>query len=584
MNLNKLIGVVIIFILILPSISLNASSKLLEENNNSTRESFIHKLLRLRFNLGFLEKLTLGRYFTRQLRPPVAIQAYPASVNLRYLNETIFQIGGKNENQTEWVSMVKVAGSWDWAWLNTRIIFSFQFVPPENTSMDIWNVQFDPEYLIIDPNKENMNWTGWDTPFKTNVTIMLKPNVDPRIVTQDVILKVNIVREELLNKFGILSPPKYPIKYKDEYIEKVKEMGIRNPYWDTTYEILLYKLFVKYSVFLMNIGLPAYDKWIDSTVEILIKVDKYHLAEIKAPLPLEISPYQVRSIPVSIQNLGSHIDTYNFRVKCDEENMVVTPPPALTLKPGEEGQALLGVAAPREFLSVGSTTSIFVEAYSVEEPETIFSNTVILTRTGIRAPGGVIYNSSLFLIFLFIIVGLYLFLLNKRRDKICKKPDKPWEIPEEKEYLETLDEDEYKKIRKMMEDEYESAILWYKYYLQAIIKKKKTEEREKKIKEKEEAIKEKEKKIKEKTKKLELKKEIKKEKIVEPPKKEIKKEKIVETKIKETPKIQEKTPDEIMKEEEKSLKELEVEREKRRKEKIILKIKREQEEQKRRLA
>lgn len=235
MMFKKFILLFIIFILILPSILSYASSQTMEDSNNSSKQNFIFKLLKLRFNLGFLEKLSMGRYFIRQLRPPVAIRAYPASVNLRYLNETIFEIGGKNENETDWVPMVKVGGGWDWAWLNSRVIFSFKLVPPENTSMDIWNVQFEPEYLIMDPNKENMNWPGALTPFKTNVTIMLKPSVDPRIVTQDVILKVNIVREEALNKFSILSPPKFPMKYKDEYLEKVKDMGIKNPYWDTSY-------------------------------------------------------------------------------------------------------------------------------------------------------------------------------------------------------------------------------------------------------------------------------------------------------------------------------------------------------------
>ena len=328
----------------------------------------------------------------------------------------------------------------------------------------------------------------------------------------------------------------------------------------------------------MNIGLPAYDKWIDSTVEILIKVDKYHLAEIKAPLPLEIEPYQVKSIPVSIRNIGSHIDTYNFKVKCSDENMVVTPPPSITLKPGEEGQALLGVAAPREFISIGSTTSIFVEAYSVDDPNTIFSNTVILTTAGIHAAGGAIYNSAVLAISFFAIIALYLYIINKRKEKICKKPDKPWEIPEEKEYLEKLNDDEYKKMKNMMEDEYESALLWYKYYIQSIIKNRKTEEKEKRIKEKEEKIKEKKKKIKEKEEKIKEKEEK-----LEL-KKEIKKEKIVEAKKKEIPKIEEKPPAEIKKEEEISLKEIEAEREKRRKEKIILKIRREQEEQRRKLA
>ena len=345
----------------------------------------------------------------------------------------------------------------------------------------------------------------------------------------------------------------------------------------------MHALITRWFLWLNNIVLPNYDKWIDSTVEILIRVDKYHQLEIVPPLPLEIKPYQVKSIPLTIKNLGSHIDTFNFRVKCDDENMVVTPPPALTLKPGEEAEALVGVAAPKRFLSVGSTTSIFVDAYSVDDPETVFSNTVILSTTGLNTTGAATYNFVLMIITLIITLLVLLYLYRKRSEKILKKPDKPWEIPEEKEYLEKLKEKDKKKFKetlKMMDEEYESALLWYRYYIAITLKKKRMAQKEKepmRIKEKFKFLSKLFKDKKEKKVKKEKKPKKKKEK---KPKKEKEKSKLIAYLL-EDPK--EKKPS-IKKEEEKQEKiDKQAEKEKRRKEKALHKIMHEQEKQKRKM-
>jgi len=487
MKMGKILVLILVFILIIPSISSIALSQ--EGNSNDvSKESIIYKLLRLRFNLGFLYNLKMGRYFVLQVRPPTPIQAYPESVSLRYLNLTTFQIGGKNINKTGWNSMVATANGWSWAWMDKEIIFHFEFVPPENTSNDIWNVQFDPEYLILKPNRKDLNWPGAETPFKTNVTIMLKPSVDPSIVTQDTVLKVNILKTEVLDKIGLLKgAPEFVKTHNEEYMQKCKETG-EIAYFGSKGYIAFYNILAKYFLFLGNLQFPFVETRVDSTVQILAKVDKYHLAEVKAPLLLEIEPYEVKSIPISIRNIGSHIDSYNFRVNCSDKNMIVTPPPAITLRPGEEGQALVGVATPRTFLALGPLTSINVSAYSVDDPKTVFSNTIILTTSGIYAAAGVTYNTALLVATLLIIVALFLYISKKRREKICKKPEKPWKIPEEKEYMEKLKEknkEEYKKVLEMMKQEYESSLLWYTSYVKTMMGKYRQEKQKaKKIEEK----------------------------------------------------------------------------------------------------
>ena len=125
--------------------------------------------------------------------------------------------------------MVKIAGPWSWGWMNTLVRYSFEVVSIENSSKDLWNIEFEPKAIEMRPNRKNMNWIGAEAPFKTNVSIMLKSNdVDPSIFTQDIVLKINVVREEIIDKLGILKGvPEFIKTDHDEYIKKEKEF-IRN--------------------------------------------------------------------------------------------------------------------------------------------------------------------------------------------------------------------------------------------------------------------------------------------------------------------------------------------------------------------
>ena len=421
--MKKLLGIILVILLVLPSLSLNALSK---ENNNyeatnnePTQETLIKKLLRLRLNLGSIPGL--GRYFVQQLRPPVAIQAYPSTVNLTYNKKIYFEIGGKDPQTNEWERMVKLAGTWSWAWASKIIKFSFEVVPIDNTSMDVWNIEFNPELIQMYPNRYNLEWPGAYDPFMTNVSVRLKPNVDPRIVTQDVVLKINVIREEISDKISFLKgAPEFIKKYRDEYIQKEEEIGGKAWFADPSY-VFLFNLFSRYYFFIINLPLPYYEERIESTVEVLIKVDKYHLAELKAPeSTVNIEPYQAKSVPIAIKNRGSHIDTFNFNVNCSYKDMIVTPPPALTIRPGEEKEAIVGIAAPKSFFSADEIASISVEAYSVDKPKEVFSNVITLKISGVYATGGSTINIGALLILILIVLLLYVYLSKKHKQRMKK--------------------------------------------------------------------------------------------------------------------------------------------------------------------
>jgi len=545
MNLKKSLALIILFILILPSISLNALSQA-EENDNNSPKTIIDKLLELRFKIG-TAIAGISRWKVMQLKPPTPIQAYPETVNLKYLNETTIIIGGKNPDALdEWNTLINISGGWDWGWMDQSISYTFEFVPPEDAPKDVWIANFDPPRITASPNKKNMDWPGANTPFKTNLTLTLNPSADPYYPTQDVNIKVNVIKEEVSpGRLTYLFPPAYPLTHTEEYLQKTEG---RRRYFYPTSKYLIW-LVTGPSLIIMNLQNPAYDRRIENVVSILVKVEKDHQAQIIAPPPMEIQPYQVLSIPVTIRNLGSHTDTFNFRINTTDKDMFVSPPPAITLNPGEEGQALIGVAAPKIFRSVGSVSSINLEAYSIEEPEKVFRNTIILSMEGIHVSGENIYYGVLILLILVIIATFILFFLRKRRAKICEKPEKPWKIPEEKEYLEKLKEknkEEYKKVLEMMKEEYESSLLWYASYVKAMMEKERQEKQKAKVAEKEKKVTEKPK-----TKKIEAKKSI-----------ETREEEIEKTLEKPAAKIEFESAEE------------------RKKQEAILKIKREQEKQK----
>ena len=419
--MKKLLGLLLIIMIILPSLSFNILAKENNTNestnNESSKESLIEFLLRKRFEAGSLRGI--GKFFVQQLRPPVALQAYPSTLSLSYNERKYFEIGGKSRKTNDWIKMGRLSGGYNFGWTSRLIKFKFELAEMDNSSMDVWNVEFDPEVLQMYPSRKTVFWPGADQPFKTNVSIMLKPNVDPRIATQDTVLKINIIKEELADKIGILKgTPEYVFTQREEYIKKCEEVGL-GALFSKPINVILWKIYFNFNFFILNLPLPNYEKGLNSVIEILIKVDKYHQAEIK-PLDssVKIEPYQVKSIPINIKNLGSHIDTYNFRVKCDNKNIVVTPPPALTVEPGEEKEALVGVAAPRNFYSVGDVTPIYVEAYSIDDPDTIFSNTITLKTSGIYATGSsTIYLGVIIVIFV-IILFLYVYLSKKYKQKL----------------------------------------------------------------------------------------------------------------------------------------------------------------------
>jgi hypothetical protein len=222
-------------------------------------------------------------------------------------------------------------------------------------------------------------------------------------------------------------------------------------------------------------------------VDVLVKVKPYHSVKFDAVPYLIFRPDEIVSIPITLQNLGNYNDTFSFRVVSEHDDIIVTDPTSITLAPGETSDTYLGVTIPPSVFDYGTIHQIKIEAYSIDQENiTIAEQTITLESKGV-------YFSELnslgivFLIFIFILFVLFIIIRRKRlMQKLCIKPDKPWEIPEEEKYLEKLKKDDkqkYGEVLKMMKDEYNSALLWYDSYIKSIIQQKQVKKEKIKTKE-----------------------------------------------------------------------------------------------------
>lgn len=203
-------------------------------------------------------------------------------------------------------------------------------------------------------------------------------------------------------------------------------------------------------------------------VDVLVKVKPFHSVKIKALPPDRLLPNDIISIPVLVQSLGNYNDTISFRAKTDNGSLLrLTQNSTITLEPGGEGQLFIGVASPNNFLDTGTLHSITLEAFSADQPNiTIATQNIILETQGLYvSEENATYSFGVGFLILCIFI-IFIYWRRKVSQKTRKKPEKPWKIPEEQQHLAELkrtNKNAYEQERLLMEDEYKSALLSYKY-------------------------------------------------------------------------------------------------------------------------
>lgn len=461
--------------------------------------------------------------------PPITFEADPAEISIEYVDKTEITIGERNKTTGDWEKIEEL----QWPTLFLKEFYEFELILPDYLPKEMFRAWFVPE--IIEVGTEELK--------KTLMTIETSiPENQP--------LPRNIM----------------------VWVKVTKWVDGGNVFFNPSVRFLTPR---GISWFLVATGIIGNNPFgfvysgkrvLDTQllIPLLVKLDRFHEAEIEPTKIVEIKPDEITSIPIKVTNYGTQIDTFSFRVsrETDNDDLIISPPSTITLNPLETGYAYLGVASPKIFQDPGTARSIHIQAYSVYNEDISFNNTVTVVTKGFYVSEIGIGYFFMFLLFIIIIIGFYIYRKKQSREKILNKPDKPWEIPEEKKYLEKLkekDKEKYKLTLEMMQYEYQSSMLWYKNYCKSVLDERLKKEREQKAKEK--------------TEKLKKKKET--------HVKKIKEEKPVK---KPEPKPEKAEPKKVAKEEKpKPAVDREAILEQRKKEKTLAKIKRQQEKQKRKL-
>jgi hypothetical protein len=239
----------------------------------------------------------------------------------------------------------------------------------------------------------------------------------------------------------------------------------------------------------------GYGKWSGKVltnyyyVNVSVKVKPYHAAKIYAVPPGTITPNEIISIPVMVENQGNYNDTFNFRVTSTTGYpLTLTNNGTITLRPGEQGQAFVGIAAPGDIVDTGTLHSLTIDVFSADQPNvTIGTQRLMLETQGLYISEQISAYSIGIAFFIILVFSLFLAWRRRVNQQISIAPEKPWKIPEEQQHLAELkriDRNAYRQECLMMEDEHKSALLWYDDYRKTIRKKPTTKKPEKKQKEK----------------------------------------------------------------------------------------------------
>ena len=211
----------------------------------------------------------------------------------------------------------------------------------------------------------------------------------------------------------------------------------------------------------------------ESSTDILVSVKQYHIAQITAlEQSKEVRPDTITTFPIEVTNLGNYQDTYGFTITNETNGFLGVVSGFLTLEPGETGQISAVVSSPYTyFYDFGSKTSLNISAYSIYDSSKQFNTMVQITSRGVQFSQPFIYTVVLTILILLVLFFLYKYLIDKKEIEVYGKPIKPWKIPIEKQYLLKIkkeDPEKYQKIMKMMNDEYQSALFWFKDYRSSV--------------------------------------------------------------------------------------------------------------------
>lgn len=193
---------------------------------------------------------------------------------------------------------------------------------------------------------------------------------------------------------------------------------------------------------------------------------------VQSGVPKTIKPDDPVDLGIKIANHGLIERQFVVEITNNPCDLDVTRRSTVTVDAKETVEHTISVAGPNDRIWYFSEDcSMTVTVSRADEPGRQQASLLLL-----RVNGGYIDPAWVMWTVAIIAAVVLVFLLAKRQkekveEELLGKPQKPWEIPAEKVYLthlKTKDERAWYVVRKfVMEDEYASALLWYKSYKHA---------------------------------------------------------------------------------------------------------------------
>lgn len=179
----------------------------------------------------------------------------------------------------------------------------------------------------------------------------------------------------------------------------------------------------------------------------------------------ETPPKSYVTFDAQVSNYGYYRDMFQLEFETDKKLNVSSENQLIVLESGDSQKIRITVLTPEKLFDQGTPYTIDVYATSSGDPIPVKIHTFVVVSKGMYvSPLAAIIATPIILL---LVVFYVVFIWNKnKQDRLIRgKPDKPWDIPEEQEYLKKLkekDSEEYQKVMEMMKQEYESALLWWK--------------------------------------------------------------------------------------------------------------------------
>ncbi|MEM0466843.1 MAG: hypothetical protein QXX20_04520 [Candidatus Thermoplasmatota archaeon] len=185
-----------------------------------------------------------------------------------------------------------------------------------------------------------------------------------------------------------------------------------------------------------------------------------------------ISPGSVATYQIEIKNLGYFKDTFQIRLNETDRIKGGVTTQALVLDAGEAKVITAYLIAKDILYDPGTTHIINISVASSTNPRDKFYGRVQIRTQGVYISDVMYVAAAALFIILACIYALYTVMIKKREEeRFGPKPTKPWKIPEEQAHLNELKKSDpaaYEQERIMMEQEYKSALDWYRSYKESM--------------------------------------------------------------------------------------------------------------------